>query len=146
MYTTHTLVRHSHARVCTTLFPCSERMEGRDVSRGSSAPTGPFLTNTSGVGTLTRGGTLSRGGTLTRNKPGSNIQSGYETMDTLKRSRGLASDAGTLPRGHKPVSTFEPDYDAVEDDDAIRKVDLGAPQDTRGYGNPSYDDEDDFDY
>lgn len=129
-------------------------MEGRDVNRRPSSPTDrPFLTNTSGgMGTLTRTGpggmgTLPRG-TLTRNKPGNQYQSGpggYDTMDTLKRSRSLATEAGTMPRGHKPVSDFDPDYEAVEDDNAIRKLDLGS-QNPAGYSNPSYDDEDDFEY
>ncbi len=127
-------------------------MDGRDVNSRPSGSDGAFLTNTSGMGTLSRTtgsmGTLSRG-TLTRGKPGNkagnNPQLSFETMDTLKRSRGFVTEASTLPRGHRPVSDFAPDYEAVEDDDAVRKIDLGSVN-TTGYNNPSYDDEDDFDY
>ncbi len=122
-------------------------MVGRDINGRSGVPERPLLTNAGGMSTLTRNppgntSTLTRG-TLTRKPPGNTstlprgTQSGYEPMGTLQRT--------TLPRGHKPVSDFDPDYEPVEDDDAVRKIDLGS-QGARGFNNPSYGDEDDFDY
>ena len=108
-------------------------------------PERPLLTNAGGMSTLPRKppgntSTLTRS-TLTRKPPGNTstlprgTQSGYEPMGTLQRT--------TMPRGHKPVSDFDPDYEPVEDDDAVRKIDLGS-QGTRGFNNPSYGDKDDF--
>ena len=59
-------------------------------------------------------------------------------MDTLQRSK---LPQGTLPRRAKPVSDFEPTYDAAEDSRAVRKIDLAVD-----YGNPNYNDQDDFEY
>ncbi len=126
-------------------------MDGRDINR-RSVPERPLLTNTSGISTLTRGdltgktGTLPRGaltgktgtlprGTLPRKQPGNKYQSSYEAMDALQT---------TLPR-HKPVSDFNPDYEPVEDDGAVRKINLGT-QGTSGFSNPSYADDDDYQY
>ena len=60
------------------------------------------------------------------------------TMDTLHQSK---LPQGTLPHRAKPVSNFEPTNDATDDSRAIRKIDLAVD-----YGNPNYNDEEDFEY
>ena len=57
---------------------------------------------------------------------------------TLTRSK---LPHGTPSRRAKPVSDFEPTYDAAEGGEAITKIDLAVD-----YSNPSYKDNDDFEY